>query len=727
MYHTLAKWFLVWLLIVPSLLKGQVLEPVTWQFEAPTKPIKAGETIELIFKAKIDKGWYLYGNDFSADLGPLLTTFDFKKNPGYELIGKPLAINPKRKYDDIFGGEYSYFTKTAEFRQKVKVLASGVKISGTWDGQTCTEADGKCINVSGEFSFDDLNVIGGELKSASKEIEKSSETPEGIPGAAHSKEAPDNEHNYGIIDTGTSLSPSGDAGLMGKEDTSQVMQAEKAGLSANTTQVEGSDTDSLWGFFLLAFGSGLLALLTPCVFPMIPMTVSYFTKGSQKKGGKTKALFFGASIVLIYTVLGTLLARFNGPEAANFLSTHWLPNMLFFGIFVVFGISFLGAFELVLPSSWVNAADKQADKGGYYGVFFMAFTLALVSFSCTGPIVGLILVQSAGGEVLKPVTGMLGYSLAFAVPFTLFAVFPNWLSNLPKSGGWLNVVKVVLGFLELALALKFLSIADQAYHWRILDREVFLALWIVIFALMGFYLLGKIKLSHDSEMHFIPIPRLLLATGIFGFVVYLIPGLWGAPLKALSGYLPPITTQDFVRQQGNQAVTTAGAGNLGLCEPARYSDFLKLPHNLKGYFTISDAEKCSKEQGKPVFVDFTGHGCVNCRKMEEYVWSDPRVLKILQEEYIIASLYVDDKTELPQTEWYVSTYDQKEKTTLGKQNADYQVRNYGSNAQPLYAIQDAGGKSLVTPVAYDPDVEKFIVFLKSGVEKFKLKQSASTQ
>lgn len=725
MYQSIAKWFFLWLLMVPALLKGQVLEPVKWQFEAPNKPVKIGETIELVFKAKIDKGWYLYGNDFSPDLGPLLTTFEFKKNSGYELIGKPMAINPKKKFDDIFGGEYSYFTKSAEFRQKVKVLSEGVKITGTWDGQTCTEADGKCININGDFSFDNLIVEGNDKSiigsgNGSKPLEEnltheSSSESNLITSSDASNTAKDSIYP----------GPEGDKGLMGKTDTSENI-IESA--TSNTTQVEGADSDSLFGFFFLAFGSGLLALLTPCVFPMIPMTVSYFTKGSQKEGGKTKALFFGGSIILIYTVLGTLLARFNGPEAANFLSTHWLPNLLFFGIFVVFGISFLGAFELVLPSKWVNAADKQADKGGYYGVFFMAFTLALVSFSCTGPIVGLILVQSAGGEVLKPVTGMFGYSLAFAIPFTLFAVFPNWLSNLPRSGGWLNVVKVVLGFLELALALKFLSIADQAYHWRILDREVFLALWIVIFALMAFYLLGKIKLSHDSEMTYIPIPRLLLATGVLGFVVYLIPGLWGAPLKALSGYLPPLTTQDFVRNQAN--VSESGANHMaptGICEPVRYSDFLKLPHNLKGYFTIKEAEKCSKEQGKPVFVDFTGHGCVNCRKMEEYVWSDPKVLKLLQEEFVIASLYVDDKTELPQSEWYVSTYDQKEKTTLGKQNADYQVRNYGSNAQPLYAIQDAEGKSLVTPVAYDPDVEKFVAFLKSGVEKFKQKQSASSR
>jgi thiol:disulfide interchange protein DsbD len=383
-------------------------------------------------------------------------------------------------------------------------------------------------------------------------------------------------------------------------------------------------------------------------------------------------------------------------------------------------MSFLGMFEITLPHWLVNKADAQADKGGYYGVFFMAITLVLVSFSCTGPIVGSLLVMSAGGETLKPISGMFAYSMAFALPFTMFAIFPNWLSTLPKSGGWLNSVKVCLGFVELALALKFLSIADQVYHWRLLDREIYLALWIVIFTLMGFYLLGKLKFSHDSDLPYLSVPRTLLAVVVFSFVVYMVPGLFGAPLKALSGYLPPQATQDFdLATNGSSA--SAGATNT-ICEPPKYADFLTLPHNLQGYFDLEQAKKCAQEQGKPIFIDFTGHGCVNCREMEANVWSDPQVLKRLRENFVIAALYVDDKSELPQSEWYISTYDQKQKTTLGKKYADYQITKFNVNAQPYYVLMDAEENSLITPIAYEPNVQNFIKFLDAGVAAYKAKQ-----
>ncbi|MDX5436724.1 MAG: thioredoxin family protein, partial [Pontibacter sp.] len=362
-----------------------------------------------------------------------------------------------------------------------------------------------------------------------------------------------------------------------------------------------------------------------------------------------------------------------------------------FLIFLVFAMSFFGMFEITLPSSWLTKVDSKADQGGWLGVFFMAFTLALVSFSCTGPIVGSILVASAGGETLRPIVGMFGFSLAFALPFTLFAVFPSWLSGLPKSGGWLNSVKVVLGFIELALALKFLSVADQVYHWGILDREVYLALWIVIFTLMGFYLLGKLKFSHDSDLKYISVPRLFFAIVTFGFVVYLIPGLFGAPLKALSGYLPPQTTQDFdlnnLARVGSGGATAMVAANTNEnCEPPKYGDFLHLPHGLQGYFDLEQAKKCAEAQGKPIFIDFTGHGCVNCREMEAIVLSDPYVLKRVCEEYVIAAMYVDDKTELPEGDWYTSSYDGKEKTTIGKKYADYQITKFNVNAQPYYVL-----------------------------------------
>jgi len=418
-----------------------------------------------------------------------------------------------------------------------------------------------------------------------------------------------------------------------------------------------------------------------------------------------------------------------GPGFANWLSTHWLPNTIFFIIFLVFAFSFFGAFEIVLPSSWVNRSDRKADKGGFGGAFFMALTLVLVSFSCTGPIVGAILVESAGGMILKPVIGMFGFAMAFALPFTLFAFFPQWLSNLPKSSGWLNSVKVVLGFLELALGLKFLSIADQTYHWGILDREVYLAFWIVIFALMGFYLLGKLKFAHDSDVPHVTVPRLLLSIITFSFVVYLIPGMFGAPLKAISGYLPPMATHDFdlhkiIRDEVKLANSTQDAygfkpGESTLCEKPKYSDFLELPHGLQGYFDYDQGMSCAKEQHKPVFIDFTGHGCVNCREMEANVWSDPRVLERLENDFVIIALYVDDKTKLPEEDWVKSTFDGKIKKTLGKKYADFQISRFGVNAQPYYVLLDNKGEMLTQPTARDLNPDHFVDFLDKGLAEYK--------
>ncbi|WP_299671874.1 thioredoxin family protein [uncultured Polaribacter sp.] len=506
----------------------------------------------------------------------------------------------------------------------------------------------------------------------------------------------------------------------------------------------------LWSFMLLAFGAGLAALLTPCVFPMIPLTVSFFSppkspqrgehvhgetvsiqsREPQKKGLK-KALLYGFFIILIYVIAGTLVARINGPEFANWLSTHWVPNVFFFLIFLIFAMSFLGMFELTLPSSWINKMDRKSNEKGILGTFFMAFTLVLVSFSCTGPIVGSVLVLSAGGAVIKPILGMFAFSLALALPFTLFAAFPKWLEKLPKSGGWLQEVKVVLGFLELALALKFLSIADQVYHWGILDREVYLALWIVIFALLGFYLLGKLRLPHHAEKKEISVPKLLMATLVFSFVVYLTPGMFGAPLKALSGYLPPLTSQEFImnpnlvssgvvkdsfdRRKSNAIRMFAASA----CPQPKYAEMLHLPHGLKGYFDLAQAKVCANAQNKPIFIDFTGHGCVNCREMEARVWSDPRVLEILKNEYVVVALYVDEKTKLPEENWYISEYDGKTKKTIGKQNADYQITKFTNNAQPYYVLMNAQEEVLATPKAYDLEVENFIDFLKSGIKAYK--------
>lgn len=397
---------------------------------------------------------------------------------------------------------------------------------------------------------------------------------------------------------------------------------------------------------------------------------------------------------------------------------------MFFCIFIFFGLSFLGLFEIILPASIVNKMDKEADKGGYYGIIFMAFTIVLVSFSCTGPIVGSILVESAGGAIVKPIAGMFAFSMAFAIPFTLFAVFPNWMKNLPKSGGWLNSVKVVLGFLELALALKFFSTADQVYHWQLLDREVFLALWIAIFSGMALYLLGKIRLPHDSELKTIGVPRMVFAILTISFVIYLIPGLLGAPLKSLAGFLPPMNTQDFnlnlaAAQNSTPTVST-------LCETPDNPASLSFPHGIQGYFDLKQAVACAKKQNKPIFIDFTGHGCVNCRKMEERVWVEPEVLGRLKSDFVVVALYIDEKTELPESKWYTSKYDQKVKKTIGGQNVDMQITRFQNNAQPYYVILDPNTEDiLVQPIAYETDVNKFVGFLDSGIQKFKVKSTAT--
>jgi thiol:disulfide interchange protein DsbD len=456
------------------------------------------------------------------------------------------------------------------------------------------------------------------------------------------------------------------------------------------------------------------------------MTVSFFMHGKESRRKSIfKALFFGVSIVGIFTIIGTIVAIIFGPGIANFLSTHWIPNVLFFLIFMFFAAWFFGMFEITLPNWMITKSDQQVDRGGWGGPFFMAFTTVLVSFSCTGPIVGTVLVQSAGGQVLQPIVSMLGFGLAFALPFTLFAIFPSWLQSMPKSGGWLNSVKVVLGFIELALGLKFLSIADQTYHWGILDREVYLAFWIVIFTLLGFYLLGKIKFKHDSDLPHVGVPRLLLAIITFSFVVYLIPGMIGAPLKALAGYLPPETTHDFdlrqvIRENASIIQSSDSKEKESVCEKPKYSDKLHLPHGLEGYFDYDQALACSKAVNKPVFVDFTGHGCVNCREMEARVWSDPRVLKRLKEDYVVVALYVDDKSiQLPESEWVTSSYDGKVKKTLGKKYQDFQITRFKQNTQPQYALLDNQGELLVPTRSYNLDIEAFIEFLDSGLEEFR--------
>ncbi len=668
-------------------LYAQVLRPAKWTTQTSATAVNAGDEVTLIFRATIENNWYLYSSEFACEDGPIKASFTFQPDKSYGLIGGIVAINPIDKHDKIFECDVKIFKGTAEFRQKIKVLSSPLRISGTYEYQVCTELTGQCVPGDGEFLFDKIKVTGSKLPVTDSKPQVPSPKPQ-APLDSTSAQPPATINQPPATIVGPQLDPA----LVQKDVTGK----------------------SLWGFFILAFLAGLAALLTPCVFPMIPMTVSFFTG----RGNRFQALMYGLSIVVIYSVIGAVLAPLMGPETANQLSTEWIPNLIFFSVFIVFGLSFLGLFEITLPGTFINKVDQQAEKGGLLGVFFMAFTLVLVSFSCTGPLVGSILVSSAGGEFLKPIIGMFAFSMAFAIPFTLFAFFPNWLKSLPKSGGWLNTVKVVLGFIEIALAFKFLSIADQAFHWHILDREINLAIWIVIAALIGIYLMKGFRLpgdnGKDAEDKTVSVLRVSLAIITFTFVVYLVPGMWGAPLKALAGYLPPMATHDFDLLAANDKENPNK-----ICDVPKYADFLHLPHGLNGYFDYKQALACARQQHKPLFIDFTGHGCTNCREMEARVWSDPQVLKRLKEDYVVVALYVDDKTELPENQWYTSSYDNKVKKTIGKQNADLQIANLNNNAQPFYVLVGNDERVLVSPKPYDLNVENFVKYLDEGKGKFK--------
>ncbi len=702
--------------------EAQILKPAKWSTSVSEKTVAIGEEVDLIFLVDIQKDWYLYSTDFDPDLGPMVTTFIFEPNDAYELVGGIKPIGSKEKYDDLWKGNYTYFIEKAEFRQTIKVLKKNLVVKGSYEYQVCTDIDGKCIPFDDEFEFSGFTVEAVGASAATnvpvpekKEVvtpEKADNEPMNTTGeAATAAEALSDS----TVTTITNITESATE----KTAISTVLTEKK---KSALTERAPDDPYSLLGFMVLAFLGGLAALLTPCVFPMIPMTVTFFTTSSRnRRRAVTKAFVYGISILVIYVLAGTVVAIINGPEFANWLSTHWVPNVFFFLIFVFFGLSFLGLFEITLPGSLVNKIDRESDKGGYYGVFFMAFTLVLVSFSCTGPIVGSILVEAAGGQILKPVLGMFAFAMAFAIPFTLFAIFPEWLNNLPKSGGWLNSVKVSLGFIELALSLKFLSIADQVYHWNLLDREVYLVLWIVIFFFLGLYLIGKIRLPHDSEMKAISVPRLILAILVFSFTLYLVPGLFGAPLKSLAGYLPPMSTHDFDISAINRGHEGSNDSGNGLCDPPKYAQNLHLPHGIQGYFDYEQALSCARQQNKPLFIDFTGHGCVNCREMEASVWSDPEVLRRLKNDYVVVALYVDEKTELPEEQWYESSYDGKMKSSIGKQNADFQITRFRNNAQPYYVLLDNEEKPLNTPVGYDKDVQNFVRFLDEGIQNFKVR------
>ncbi len=697
---------------------SQIQKHTFWTF---SKQKISDNELMLIFKAEIDDGWHLYSPN-NPPGGSLPLSIEYEESEKFKLVGDIIEIpEPTVKYDDIFGKDEYFFDDKATFKQKIKIISEDdFTIKGTLDGQNCM-SDGSCINFLEDFSF---NVKGVKQENLQPTDNNQQEDDQTIDEEDDEQITTDTTS----ADTAEVVEINTDSALV---DTASVKisyePTGKTPILVTNNDFESAQTNrTLFWFFIISFLLGLAALLTPCVFPMIPMTISFFIKGKDSKKGKWNAILYGINIMAIYTLpiaIIIIIAQLFGSgdsissDFANFLSTHWLPNVLFFLIFMAFAASFFGAFEITLPHWLVNKSSKRSGQGGFWGIFFMAFTLVLVSFSCTGPIVGAVLVESTqGGLILKPIIGMLGFSFGVALPFTLFAFFPSWLQKLPKSGGWLNSVKVVLGFIEVALGLKFLSIADQTYHWHILDREIYLAIWIVVFALMGFYLLGKLKFSHDSDTKHIGIFRLFLAIITFSFVVYMIPGMFGAPLKELSGYLPPKTTQDFDIER-----LSTGKLSSNICDKPLYKDQLHLPHGLQGYFEVYQALNCSKEIGKPIFVDFTGHGCVNCRKMEENVWSDRRVLQILNEDYIILSLYVDDKTIIvPEKYWFKSLADGKTKKELGKQNADIEAVNFNNNSQPLYALIDHKGNVLAPIREFNTDIEAFIEFLEEGKKQYKL-------
>ena len=675
-----------------SNLFAQLKNTPVWKISSSKTAANIGDEIDIVLTSVIEKDWYMYSNDMDPNLGPITAEFTWAKDKSYQLVGKTIPIGSHKHYEEVWPGTVSTMKGTAKFIQKVKILTGNPKIKVSLYFQECSEVTGMCMPpYEQDYEVKNLKVT------ASNETTIENNT-----------DVKNTENVISTTDTSTNIASETKKDTLSK---SEVIA---------TVPLSEPATESFFSFLILAFLGGLIAVATPCVFPMLPMTVSFFTKKSSTRAeGITRAITFGISIIGIYASLGLVFAFFGlGPDFGNWLSTHWLPNVLFFVIFLVFAASFLGMFEITLPHAFVNKIDSKSSMGNFAGIFFMAFTLTLVSFSCTGPVVGSLLIEAVGGKFIKPLLGMASFGFGLALPFTLFAVFPSWLQNLPKSGGWLNSVKVVLGFIEIAFAFKFLSTADVVYHWGILDREIYLTIWIVIAFLLGMYLLGKLKFSHDSDMPFIGVPRFGLAVISFCFGVYMIPGLFGAPLKALSGLLPPMQTQDFILgAENNISQSTNQAINPSTVK-AKHADFLHLPHGLTGYFDYKEALAASKATGKPLFVDFTGHACVNCRKMEEYVWAKPEVLKRLQNDFIIVSLYADERKELPENEWYTSDRDGKVKKTIGGQNQDLQISKYNFSAQPQYVLIDGNEKVLTSPRFYDTDEAAFVKFLDQGKAAF---------
>ncbi|KIA97426.1 thiol:disulfide interchange protein DsbD [Flavobacterium sp. KMS] len=650
--------YLLLLVFAFAKVQAQIINPVKW--EASMEKKSTSEFV-LSFKGAIESGWHVY-SQFTPEDGPLPAEFLFHDNKNnYELVGKATESETKRAFNEIFGVDEIFFSDKVVFTQLVKQInpkKETIQVELAY--QVCKE---NCISETKYFEFNLKTLEAKEIQAADITNEKTTKVD---------------------VNTGVEKQPESD-----KSDS------------------------SLYMIFFIAFLSGFAALLTPCVFPMIPMTVSFFTKQSKTKAkGIKNAIIYGVSIILIYVFLGSVITLLFGADALNALSTNVWFNVIFFVLLVVFALSFLGAFEIMLPNSWANKVDRQADKGGILGIVFMALALAIVSFSCTGPIIGTLLVEAASKGGIAPIVGMLGFSSALALPFMLFAMFPGWLNTLPKSGGWLNTVKVFLGFLELALAFKFLSNADLVLQLHWFEREIFLAIWIAIFGTLAFYLFGKITLPHDSPTTSISVGRLSIGLVVLVFTIYMIPGLWGAPLKLISGFPPPMTYSESPYGVGGSNKQTAST--IALPDGAH-----KGPHDIMAFTDYEKGLAYAKSVNKPILLDFTGFACVNCRKMEDYVWSDPRILSILNNEVVLISLYVDDKRELPIEEQYVSKETGKKIKSIGNKWSDFQITRYKANAQPYYIILDTNEQSLNKPTGYTPDITEYEQWLKSGIQGFK--------
>ena len=665
------------LLLFAVAVQAQIQDPVKFNSELK---ILAADEAEVVFTAAIDKGWHVYSTDL-GDGGPISATFNVEKISGAEVVGKLKPVGKEiSTFDKLFEMKVRYFENTAQFVQKLKLTGGAYQIEGYLEYGACN--DENCLpptQVPFKFS--------GKAEGAAKEA---------AAAAAETKA----EEQPAKQETVSGTAPV--AAIGGADGPTEIKVADKVDLwkpvisELNSLGETTSQEDMSWIYiFITGFAGGLLALFTPCVWPIIPMTVSFFLKRSKdKKKGIRDAWTYGASIVVIYVTLGLAITLVFGASALNALSTNAVFNILFCLMLVVFAASFFGAFEITLPSKWSTAVDSKAEAtSGLLSIFLMAFTLSLVSFSCTGPIIGFLLVQvSTTGSVVAPAIGMLGFAIALALPFTLFALFPSWLKSMPKSGGWMNIIKVTLGFLELAFALKFLSVADLAYGWRILDRETFLALWIVLFALLGFYLLGKIKFPHDDDDSKVSVPRFFMALASLAFAVYMVPGLWGAPLKAVSAFAPPMQTQDF-NLYNNEV-------------HARFDDY-------------DLGMEYARQHGKPVMLDFTGYGCVNYRKMELAVWTNPKVSDIINNDYVLITLYVDNKTPLPSPVKIVENGTERTLRTVGDKWSYLQRVKFGANAQPFYVLIDNEGKPLNKSYSYDEDIPKYIEFLQTGLENYK--------